>query len=490
VKIIARSGHTLRFPQPKSINKVRRLLQHEHGAILADSMGLGKTATAVNVAVLLQMKRILVICPKSAIPDWRREIVDWDKHHGMIQHRTSLMFNRGWTLINYEMLKRHAGPLRKREWDLIIIDESHATKEPNCNRTRLIYGGDVNGTEWGPIPHRKAIIISGTPFKNRIEELFEPLHFIKPDKWPDREAFIDTYYPPEFDQEGRRQRNITKDGRVVGVAPVNLDDLHRQLQDDMVRTHKDDVPGLPQKRFELIPISVSLLAAFYFAVSRAKLRKLYAQLISIQLREQWNDAADAINNKITALHSEIALQAIDLKLQPIIDYLLTFTEKTVVIGFHRQDLLDLVAQRLRVEGLGVVEHNGDTSHNLKWSKNQFRKNAAVQFFVGQLTVSNLSLTLTTAKHIVFLELPQTWSDFEQATDRIHRYGQTAPEVTITAFVLPEAGDDDMLDNLQKWKDQSDLVLDGRELPPIPWHILGESQGKHVCIIDDKLRAEG
>jgi hypothetical protein len=102
------------------------------------------------------------------------------------------------------------------------------------------------------------------------------------------------------------------------------------------------------------------------------------------------------------------------------------------------------------------------------TKKQFSEKDDIQFFVCQLTVSNLSLTLIKAKHIVFLQLPQTWSDFEQAMDRIHRYGQIAPEVTTTAFVLLEAGDDDMLINLQKWKDQSDMVLDGRHLPPIPW----------------------
>lgn len=326
MKVVSRSVQTLRFPQPQSINKLRRKLHTDHGAVLADGMGVGKTATAVNVVALLNMNRILVVCPKSAIPDWRREIVAWDKRHGMIQLRESLLFKRGWTLLNYEMLQRCAGAVRKHEWGLIIIDEHHATKEPNRRRSILIYGGEWNGKTYPPIPHRKALIVSGTPFKNRIEELFEPLHFVKPAKWPDRDAFINAYYPSEFDQEGKRQRIITPDGRVVGASPINLDALHHRLQDDMVRTHKDNVPGLPKKRFELLHIPVQPFSEewFYFSNSRRNLSRLYARMIGAQLAKDWDTAVD-LKEKITALHADIAMLAIQLKGQSIIDYLLSLT---------------------------------------------------------------------------------------------------------------------------------------------------------------------
>jgi SNF2 family DNA or RNA helicase len=477
MKIVSRSGRTLRFPQPISINKLRDILPHEHGALLADSMGLGKTATAVNVAVLMQMDRVLVICPKSAIPDWRREIVDWDKRHGMIQHRKSLAFRRGWTLINYEQLYRLRKQLRRHgEWDLIIVDEVQATKEPDRQRTSLIYGGQWpldDGEVHSPIPHRKALIISGTPLKNRIEELFNQLHFIDPIKWPDRDAFLDAYY--------EWPRIVTPEHKVVMTPTRNLDGLHQELQSVMVRTHKDTVVGMPSKRFELIPVPVhpASSAAVRLGGLQYELNKAYGQLRSYQ-RKFYGTHPD-LENKIKRLHDNITKEAVRLKWLPIMDYLISLTEKTVVIGFHRELMLDQIARALRQHGRGVVEHNGDTSDDVEWTKKKFNDDPSIQFFVGQLNVSNLSLTLTRSKHIVFLELPQTWSDFEQAMDRIHRYGQIAPEVTITAFVLFEAGDGLRLEQLQNWKDQSDMVLDGRELPPIPWRVL-EIKPKHTTDI--------
>ncbi len=78
----SRSGKSLRDPQPRSIDGILRVWQHgalvgegsARGPVLADSMGLGKTATAVVAAFKARMRRVLVVCPKSALPDWLREI--------------------------------------------------------------------------------------------------------------------------------------------------------------------------------------------------------------------------------------------------------------------------------------------------------------------------------------------------------------------------------------------------------------------------------
>jgi SNF2-related domain len=81
----SRSGKTLRPPQSQSVTNILHVWQHgalvgegsARGPVLADSMGLGKTATAVVAAFKARMRRVLVVCPKSELPDWLREIDDW-----------------------------------------------------------------------------------------------------------------------------------------------------------------------------------------------------------------------------------------------------------------------------------------------------------------------------------------------------------------------------------------------------------------------------
>src|SRR5262249_15128368 len=187
----SRSGKALRDPQPKTIAAILRVWAngalvgtgHARGALLADSMGLGKTASCVVAARRAGMARILVVCPKAAIPDWKPEVHDWDDRGGSVRvlhaaskHPSLNYLAHTWTLINYEMLERYAAELRRHVWDLLILDEGHACKEPEARRTVLVFGSMWKGRAYPPLPCRKAIVVSGTPLKNRLEELFNTLN--------------------------------------------------------------------------------------------------------------------------------------------------------------------------------------------------------------------------------------------------------------------------------------------------------------------------
>ena len=46
-------------------------------ALLADPMGLGKTAQAITAGKMISANKLLVICPAIARPHWRRELERW-----------------------------------------------------------------------------------------------------------------------------------------------------------------------------------------------------------------------------------------------------------------------------------------------------------------------------------------------------------------------------------------------------------------------------
>jgi hypothetical protein len=475
-ELLIPEGVRLRDPQPRSIRGILRVWEHGAlvgegtaiGPILADSMGLGKTASTIIAANTASMRRVLVIAPKAALTDWKRELRARHSRLRTVSVMRAgerwLWFEAGWALINYEILDRVAEEIRARQWDLLVIDEGHAAKEPNAKRTAMIYGGMWRGKAVRPIPARKAIVISGTPLKNRIEELFTALNFLDRHNWPDREAFIDRYY--ESANAMGWPRIVTDKGRVVqSVAPRNLGDLHRCLKATvLVRTHKDDVAGLPSKSFEkiIVPLLDASIASDLLHLNwRAFLTSL--ALREARMRDDWREA-ERLEERLKQIASDIKKEAARQKREAVLEYLLTLKRKAVVIGFHRQDMLDQLAEALRRHGRRVVEHNGDTSDRTSATVEAFQTDAAIQFFVGQLNVSSLSLTLHRADHIVFAEIPDTRADFDQAMDRIHRFGQHAPEVKVTVFALdfPDAGDKKLLDALLHWKDVSDAVLDGKD----------------------------
>jgi SNF2 family DNA or RNA helicase len=67
-------------PFPYQTYGIKWLYDRPH-ALLADEMGLGKTMQAIIAARLLwrdgKIKQLLIICPKSLIANWRKELRTW-----------------------------------------------------------------------------------------------------------------------------------------------------------------------------------------------------------------------------------------------------------------------------------------------------------------------------------------------------------------------------------------------------------------------------
>jgi SNF2 family DNA or RNA helicase len=516
---IRHGARSLRDPQPKSIREIIRVWKNgtripnasgtAKGPILADSMGLGKTASAILAAAKAGLRRILVICPKSAISDWKREIEAWHPGCPMIDvprnRRSWRKITYGVTLINYDILEQLSRELRLTEWDLIIQDEGHYTKEPTAKRSLLIYGGTWKRRKFTEIPSKYKLMISGTPFKNRIEELFDPLHWLDPIVWSDIEKdFIDEYYEEYTDTQPQHRRIITPTKRVIqNVRPKNLTLLHQRLQSIMVRTNKDDLreadgtPSLPPKHFEKIYIPMmDVLSAERFDIwLNAEL--LFGRMrLKAQRAGNWDEVED-LDKKLDGIKSKKAQKVAQAKRQETVEYLLSLprNEKVIIIGFHRNAMLTEITKELKRHGRGYVEHNGDNSGDAKETVNKFQNdpNIQFQFFIGQLNVSSLSLTLTAAHHVVFTEIPNTWADFNQAMDRTHRFRQKHEpkpnfiRVTVLSLDWDYASDEGLLAAILRWRYIADVVLDGKPEDVYPsWNWTSEKVWwKHTLVpIDD------
>lgn len=112
------------------------------GFLLGDLTGLGKTLSAWLALSAMPEDEVLVICPKGAIPQWRRTMA----LSGLPAKRVTLMnFEKTKSLLaapadsrkrstrakNNEIAK-HGAP--KRTWPLVVIDEAHRIRNPNSQQ--------------------------------------------------------------------------------------------------------------------------------------------------------------------------------------------------------------------------------------------------------------------------------------------------------------------------------------------------------------------
>jgi len=166
------------FQKDAALAIINRLEQY-NGCILADSVGLGKTFTALAVIKYYENrnKNVLVLCPKKLKDNWltyRGNLINnhmaKDRLRYDVLFHTDLSRERGDSVIGL--------PLDRINWgayDLVVIDESHNFRN----------GGAVYG-EYGEKENRylrlmnkvirpgvktKVLMLSATPVNNRFYDL-------------------------------------------------------------------------------------------------------------------------------------------------------------------------------------------------------------------------------------------------------------------------------------------------------------------------------
>ena len=100
-------------------------------AILADDMGLGKTRQAIiALREAAPDGPYLVICPAGVKLVWAREIgaVEPDADVHVVDGKVAPTAGHRWTVVNYDLLDRHANALDRVPWAGIVADEAHYIK--------------------------------------------------------------------------------------------------------------------------------------------------------------------------------------------------------------------------------------------------------------------------------------------------------------------------------------------------------------------------
>ena len=166
---------------------INKILEH-NGCILADSVGLGKTYTALAVIKYFELRneRVLVLCPKKLSRNWTiyrnpsslNPFTD-DRFRYDVLHHTDLSRESG------DVNGIQLDTLNWGAYDLVVIDESHnfrnnkqATQRPGdtterrSRYQRLMEDIVASGVK------TKVLLLSATPVNNQLADLRNQISFI------------------------------------------------------------------------------------------------------------------------------------------------------------------------------------------------------------------------------------------------------------------------------------------------------------------------
>ena len=166
------------FQKDAALAIINKLEQY-NGCILADSVGLGKTFTALAVIKYYEgrNKNVLVLCPKKLSENWmtyRGNLINnplaADRLRYDILYHTDLSRNSGSTAIGLPIDRINWG-----NYDLVVIDESHNFRNGNGTNSRS--GEKENrymrlmNRVMKPGVKTKVLMLSATPVNNRFYDL-------------------------------------------------------------------------------------------------------------------------------------------------------------------------------------------------------------------------------------------------------------------------------------------------------------------------------
>ena len=156
-------------------------IEKHNGCILADSVGLGKTFTALAVIKYYELRndRVLVLAPKKLGENWlqykaneRTNPFTEDKFNYDVLYHTDLTRETGYSnninlaTVNYD------------NYDLLVIDESHNFRTDSSDKDNLTRYKRILNDICKSGVKTKVLLLSATPVNNRIKDLASQLKFI------------------------------------------------------------------------------------------------------------------------------------------------------------------------------------------------------------------------------------------------------------------------------------------------------------------------
>lgn len=255
------------FQKDGAVSAINQLIRH-NGCIIADSVGLGKTWTALAVIKFFELRneRVLVLCPKRLEDNWIR-FTSWAglRDNPFESDRLNYSVRAHTDLSRY---KGQAGVVNLQDFnwgtfDLIVIDESHNFRNEGRDQTdddgtiikRSRYNRLLEEVLRGGV-QTKVLMLSATPVNTGLRDLRNQIYLMTEKR---QDAFRST----------------------LGIS--NIESMFGVAQRAFQQWETSNPTGNKRNKSELLSSLgvdfLSLLDAVSLARSRSHIRRFYPEVV-------------------------------------------------------------------------------------------------------------------------------------------------------------------------------------------------------------------
>jgi SNF2 family DNA or RNA helicase len=414
--------------------------------ILADQMGLGKTAQALLTMNMRHPVEALIVCPAILKYNWLKEARKWMIGHitayiyesKKIRYYKSRITNHNKEtiihIINYDILEKFRDRLINTPFNFFVADECHFIKNENSMRSKVSQEL-AKKAKW-------KIFITGTPIYNKPKDLFVPLNLIDPVMFGNFFQFAQRYCGAHKTKIG--SKSVMKYG-----GATNVEELNTILRANYMvrRLAKDVMKDLPDKIKDVIILNESDLEKIVEKEKKAlvdskqeeeKIKAEVEQLkelvkTNLQYEVEYKNKVKTLREirfknfgEISRIRKELAIK----KTPYVIDFVKDILEnnedehsKVVVFGHHTEVLEKIYTELKKFKPVIVTGKIKDSERQASIAA--FSEKNDTRVFVGSMGAAGTGVDglQNNCNTVVFAELDWTPSLVDQAESRLQRIGQ-------------------------------------------------------------------
>ena len=428
---------SLRPYQQVGVSWLWRLHRLGLGGCLADDMGLGKTVQVLALLLLLKRRQkterapSLLVVPASLVANWKAEAEKFAPSLDLLVAHTSerpsaeLAKLGAADLARVDVVVTTYGSVQrlpwiaKTRWELVVLDEAQAIKNPGAQQTRAVKG----------IEGRARLALTGTPVENRLSDLWSIFDFVCPGLLGSAQ---------EFGRFAKRLAGSDAPGRYAPLRGLVRPYVLRRLKSD--KTVIADLPDktevrafcpLTKKQAALYQETVEALAKLLDEKAaggaggtespRAAMERRGTVLaFLLRLKQICNHPSQWLGDGVYAPDASGKLA----RLRELCEPIAARQEKVLVFTQFREMTEPLARFLGGVFGRpGLVLHGQTKVKDRRALVESFQDELGPPFFVLSLKAGGTGLNLTAASHVIHFDRWWNPAVENQATDRAYRIGQ-------------------------------------------------------------------
>lgn len=392
------------------------LTLHER-AFCFNEQGTGKTASVIWAADYLmkrnEVKRVLILCPLSIMDSaWRQDLFKFAMHrscsvaHGTAKQRAKIISaGSEFVVLNFDGLAVVEAEIANGGFDLIVVDEANAYKNPMTNRWKVL-----NRIMQATQP--RLWMLTGTPAAQSPIDAYGLAKLVNPDNCP-------RYYGSFRDSVMYKVTQFKWAPR-----PNAEQTVHRVLQ-PAIRFEKKDCLDLPEVTYleREAPLTKQQLAYYKQLKSEMLIEAAGEEVSAVNAATKLNKLLQISGGAVYTDTGEVVEFDVSNRLNAVLEVIEEANNKVLVfVPFTHT--IELLREKLEKANISVGVINGKVPVSKRTEiVTQFQTSKDPHVLLIQPQAASHGLTLTAADTIVWYAPVTSVETYLQANARINRPGQ-------------------------------------------------------------------